>query len=89
MAVMAGAASMEVEQDLPGFRFHPTEEELLGFYLSRVVHGKQLHFDIIGSLNIYRYDPWDLPGMSSSSIRPPCTISSGQTTACARARSCR
>lgn len=64
MAVMAGAASMEVEQDLPGFRFHPTEEELLGFYLSRVVHGKQLHFDIIGSLNIYRYDPWDLPAMA-------------------------
>ena len=64
MAMMAGAPSMEVEQDLPGFRFHPTEEELLGFYLSRVVHGKQLHFDIIGTLNIYRHDPWDLPGTS-------------------------
>ena len=65
MAV-AVAASMEVEQDLPGFRFHPTEEELLDFYLSRVVHGKKLHFDIIGVLNIYRYDPWDLPGTSTS-----------------------
>ncbi|CAD6209433.1 unnamed protein product [Miscanthus lutarioriparius] len=64
MAMMAGAPSMEVEQDLPGFRFHPTEEELLGFYLSRVVHGKQLHFDIIGTLNIYRHDPWDLPAMA-------------------------
>ena len=46
----------------PGFRFHPTEEELLGFYLSRVALGKKLHFDIIGTLNIYRHDPWDLPG---------------------------
>ncbi|KAJ1298930.1 hypothetical protein BS78_01G491800 [Paspalum vaginatum] len=63
MAV-AVAASMEVEQDLPGFRFHPTEEELLDFYLSRIVHGKKLHFDIIGMLNIYRYDPWDLPAMA-------------------------
>ena len=49
---------------MPGFRFHPTEEELLDFYLDRMVHGKKLHFDIIGTLNIYRHDPWDLPGMS-------------------------
>ncbi|KAM0919804.1 hypothetical protein ACQ4PT_007955 [Festuca glaucescens] len=56
------ASTMEVEQDLPGFRFHPTEEELLGFYLSRVAFGKKLHFDIIGTLNIYHHDPWDLPG---------------------------
>uniref|UniRef100_A0ACD5WVU5 Uncharacterized protein n=1 Tax=Avena sativa TaxID=4498 RepID=A0ACD5WVU5_AVESA len=55
---------MEVEQDLPGFRFHPTEEELLGFYLSRVALGEKLHFDIIGTLNIYRHDPWDLPAMA-------------------------
>ncbi|KAL6907419.1 hypothetical protein ACP4OV_002458 [Aristida adscensionis] len=61
---MAAGASMEVEHDLPGFRFHPTEEELLDFYLSRVVHGGKLHFDIIGKLNIYRHDPWDLPGMA-------------------------
>ncbi|KAL5209346.1 hypothetical protein ABZP36_004969 [Zizania latifolia] len=64
MAGAVAAPSMEVEQELPGFRFHPTEEELLDFYLSRVVHGKKLHFDIIGTLNIYRHDPWDLPGMA-------------------------
>ncbi|GJN09182.1 hypothetical protein PR202_ga27164 [Eleusine coracana subsp. coracana] len=57
-------ASMEMEQDLPGFRFHPTEEELLDFYLHSVVHGKKLNFDIIGTLNIYRHDPWDLPAMA-------------------------
>uniref|UniRef100_A0A0D9VP76 NAC domain-containing protein n=1 Tax=Leersia perrieri TaxID=77586 RepID=A0A0D9VP76_9ORYZ len=56
--------AMELEQDLPGFRFHPTEEELLDFYLARVVLGKKLQFDIIGTLNIYRHDPWDLPGMA-------------------------
>uniref|UniRef100_A0A0E0K8E3 NAC domain-containing protein n=1 Tax=Oryza punctata TaxID=4537 RepID=A0A0E0K8E3_ORYPU len=64
MAAAVAGPSMEVEQDLPGFRFHPTEEELLDFYLSRVVLGKKLHFDIIGTLNIYRHDPWDLPGMA-------------------------
>ncbi|KAH0464702.1 hypothetical protein IEQ34_004805 [Dendrobium chrysotoxum] len=30
------------ELDLPGFRFHPTEEELLEFYLRRATAGKKL-----------------------------------------------
>ncbi|PON36393.1 NAC domain containing protein [Parasponia andersonii] len=46
--------------ELPGFRFHPTEEELLDFYLKNMVFGR-MRFDIIGSLNIYLYDPWVLP----------------------------
>ncbi|XP_020598491.1 NAC transcription factor 32-like [Phalaenopsis equestris] len=52
------------ELDLPGFRFHPTEEELLEFYLRRAACGKKLNFDIIGTLNLYLYDPWDLPAMA-------------------------
>ncbi|XP_074583528.1 NAC domain-containing protein 22-like [Curcuma longa] len=50
--------------DLPGFRFHPTEEELLDFYLRQMVHGRKLNFDIIGTLNIYLHEPWELPGMA-------------------------
>ncbi|KAI4992693.1 hypothetical protein ZWY2020_006668 [Hordeum vulgare] len=61
MAMAAAASTIEVEHDLPGFRFHPTEEELLGFYLSRVALGKKLHFDIISTLNIYRHDPGIFP----------------------------
>ncbi|CAL9051857.1 unnamed protein product [Musa banksii] len=52
------------ELDLPGFRFHPTEAELLDFYLRSEVQGKKLNFDIIGRLNIYHYDPWELPGLA-------------------------
>lgn len=58
-AYISPPAAME----LPGFRFHPTEEELLVFYLKKAVHGKE-RFNIIGSLNIYRHEPWDLPGMA-------------------------
>ncbi|KAI3499263.1 hypothetical protein L1887_35056 [Cichorium endivia] len=53
-----------LELQLPGFRFHPTEEELLDFYLKKMVSGKNVRFDIIGYLNIYLYDPWALPGLS-------------------------
>ncbi|KAL5791298.1 hypothetical protein ACOSQ2_006186 [Xanthoceras sorbifolium] len=55
---------MTSELELPGFRFHPTEDELLNFYLRNRIYGKKLHFDIIGFLNIYLHDPWDLPGLS-------------------------
>lgn len=48
---------------LPGFRFHPTEEELIEFYLKNTIEGKTLHYDVIGVVNIYSYDPWYLPGL--------------------------
>ncbi|XP_010526869.1 PREDICTED: NAC domain-containing protein 35 [Tarenaya hassleriana] len=55
---------MAKENELPGFRFHPTEEELLSFYLRNMIHGKRSCIEVIGFLNIYHYDPWDLPGLS-------------------------
>lgn len=50
------------EFELPGFRFHPTEEELLEFYLKKMVLGNNSCSEVIGYLNIYQYDPWILPG---------------------------
>ncbi|CAF2101853.1 hypothetical protein HID58_019635 [Brassica napus] len=48
---------------LPGFRFHPTDEELVGFYLSqKVLLKKSSKIDeIINQIDIYKFDPWDLP----------------------------
>lgn len=56
---------MSSELNLPGFRFHPTEEELLDFYLKNTLLGKKLHNNIIGTTNIYRHDPWDLPSLAN------------------------
>ncbi|KAK7316687.1 hypothetical protein RJT34_00333 [Clitoria ternatea] len=50
---------------LPGFRFHPTDEELVGFYLQRKVEKKPLRIELIKQVDIYKYDPWDLPKVSS------------------------
>jgi hypothetical protein len=47
---------------MPGFRFHPTEEELIEFYLRRKVEGKRFNVELITFLDLYRYDPWELPG---------------------------
>ena len=46
---------------LPGFRFHPTDEELVGFYLKRKIQQRPLLIELIKQLDIYKYDPWDLP----------------------------
>ncbi|KAG6767134.1 hypothetical protein POTOM_028313 [Populus tomentosa] len=53
------------EAQLPGFRFHPTDEELVGFYLRRKVDRKPLNIELIKQVDIYKYDPWDLPKPSS------------------------
>uniref|UniRef100_A0A1D1YCX8 NAC domain-containing protein 42 n=1 Tax=Anthurium amnicola TaxID=1678845 RepID=A0A1D1YCX8_9ARAE len=55
----------EEEVTLPGFRFHPTDEELVGFYLRRKVEKKSLSIEIIKQVDIYKYDPWDLPRVSN------------------------
>ncbi|XP_073123697.1 uncharacterized protein [Henckelia pumila] len=45
----------------PGFRFHPTDVELVMYYLKRKVMGKKLHFEAISEINIHNFAPWDLP----------------------------
>ncbi|XP_074289717.1 putative NAC domain-containing protein 94 [Silene latifolia] len=51
---------------LPGFRFHPTDEELVGFYLRRKILDQILPIQIIKQVDIYKYDPWDLPKLAST-----------------------
>ncbi|KAG2245355.1 hypothetical protein Bca52824_092779 [Brassica carinata] len=45
----------------PGFRFYPTDEELLVQYLCRKVAGYHFSLQIIGDIDLYKFDPWDLP----------------------------
>nr|GEU94000.1 hypothetical protein [Tanacetum cinerariifolium] len=48
----------------PGFRFHPTDEELVMYFLKRKVLGKHLVAEVIAEVNIYDFSLWDLPDMS-------------------------
>ena len=60
---------------LPGFRFHPTDEELVGFYLKRKVQQRPLLIELIKQIDIYKYDPWDLPSKKVCSFF--CCFKSG------------
>ncbi|KAL5807274.1 hypothetical protein ACOSQ4_030007 [Xanthoceras sorbifolium] len=45
----------------PGFRFHPSDEELIVHYLRKKVTSIPLPASIIADIDLYKYNPWDLP----------------------------
>nr|GME00537.1 NAC transcription factor 29-like [Ipomoea batatas] len=45
----------------PGFRFHPTDEELIMYYLRNQVTSKPCPVSIIPEVDVYKFDPWELP----------------------------
>ncbi|XP_062187217.1 NAC domain-containing protein 67-like [Phragmites australis] len=62
--VMVAAQRRDAEAELnlpPGFRFHPTDEELVAYYLCTRAAGRRPPVPIIAELDLYRFDPWDLP----------------------------
>lgn len=46
----------------PGFRFHPTDEELVLQYLRRKALSSPLPASVISEIELRMYDPWELPG---------------------------
>lgn len=62
---------MELQQLPLGYRFYPTEEELVSFYLHNHLEGRNeedIH-RVIPVLDIYEKEPWDLPRNTPT---PPC-----------------
>ncbi|XP_076934935.1 protein SOMBRERO-like [Bidens hawaiensis] len=44
----------------PGFRFHPTDEELLYYYLRKKVSYEPIDLDVIREVDLNKLEPWDL-----------------------------
>ncbi|XP_030965752.1 protein SOMBRERO [Quercus lobata] len=53
----------------PGFRFHPTDEELLYYYLRKKVSYEAIDLDVIREVDLNKLEPWDL--------KEKCRIGSG------------
>ncbi|XP_057508070.1 protein SOMBRERO-like [Actinidia eriantha] len=53
----------------PGFRFHPTDEELLYYYLRKKVSCEAIDLDVIREVDLNKLEPWDL--------KDKCRIGSG------------
>ncbi|XP_009787917.1 NAC domain-containing protein 89-like [Nicotiana sylvestris] len=48
----------------PGFRFCPTDEELISYYLKKKVEGSDKCVEVISEVEIWKHEPWDLPDKS-------------------------
>nr|ANQ38584.1 endoplasmic reticulum transcription factor [Nicotiana benthamiana] len=56
---IATASSM-----FPGFRFSPTDEELVSYYLKKKLEGSDRCVEVISEVEIWKHEPWDLPAKS-------------------------
>nr|QKX46164.1 NAC domain-containing protein 2 [Aquilaria sinensis] len=56
-----GGAELELP---PGFRFHPTDDELVNHYLCRKCAAQPIAVPIIAEVDLYKFDPWQLPEMA-------------------------
>ncbi|ERN05222.1 NAC domain-containing protein 67 [Amborella trichopoda] len=57
---MAGLSYLD-QQLPPGFRFNPTDEELIVHYLQNKVTSRPMPVSLIADIDLYKFDPWDLP----------------------------
>ncbi|KAL5135312.1 NAC transcription factor 29 [Glycine soja] len=53
-------ANIEIQLP-PGFRFHPSDEELIVHYLRNKVASSPLPASFITEIDLYKYNPWELP----------------------------
>ncbi|KAL7594331.1 hypothetical protein Lser_V15G30879 [Lactuca serriola] len=53
----------------PGFRFHPTDEELVRYYLRRKLCGKPFQSQMVPEVDIYKSEPWELADYTSVKSR--------------------
>ncbi|XP_073036274.1 NAC domain-containing protein 2-like [Primulina eburnea] len=58
-------AAADLQMQLPpGFRFHPTDDELVMHYLCRKCASQKISVPIIAEIDLYKYNPWELPGLA-------------------------
>ncbi|XP_031120515.1 NAC domain containing protein 50-like [Ipomoea triloba] len=63
------AAMMPKPKLAYGFKFHPTDEELVVYFLRRKVLRRPFPFEAIAEVDIYNFEPWELQGFCAVNSR--------------------
>ncbi|CAL1403840.1 unnamed protein product [Linum trigynum] len=56
--------SIEASSMFPGFKFSPTDVELISYYLKKKLDGDEKCVEVIPQVEICKHEPWDLPAKS-------------------------
>ncbi|XP_062016755.1 NAC domain-containing protein 89-like [Rosa rugosa] len=56
--------SIAASSMFPGFRFSPTDEELISYYLKNKLEYPDKSVEVISEVDICNFEPWDLPAKS-------------------------
>nr|CAA09372.1 GRAB2 protein [Triticum sp.] len=68
MSDVTAVMDLEVEEPQlalpPGFRFHPTDEEVVTHYLTRKVLRESFSCQVITDVDLNKNEPWELPGLA-------------------------
>lgn len=59
---MASSSSSSNNGVPPGFRFHPTDEELLLYYLKKKISFEKFDLEVIKEIDLNKIEPWELQG---------------------------
>ncbi|KAK0603089.1 hypothetical protein LWI29_001268 [Acer saccharum] len=57
-------SSIAASSMFPGFRFSPTDVELISYYLKKKMEGLDKCVEVIAQIEFCKYEPWDLPAKS-------------------------
>ncbi|CAN0916885.1 NAC domain-containing protein 89 [Linum grandiflorum] len=56
--------SIEASSMFPGFKFSPSDVELISYYLKKKMDGEEKCVEVIPFVEICKHEPWDLPAKS-------------------------
>ncbi|KAK0580598.1 hypothetical protein LWI29_003964 [Acer saccharum] len=61
----------QLDDDLVGYRFHPTEEEIVSYFLEEKLRGRDYRVRAINEVDINKFEPWVLPRFSAIESEDP------------------
>uniref|UniRef100_A0A2N9IH47 NAC domain-containing protein n=1 Tax=Fagus sylvatica TaxID=28930 RepID=A0A2N9IH47_FAGSY len=68
---LIGCREKMIQKFPMGFRFSPTDKELINHYVRLKIEGRDSEVDFIPEVDFYKYEPWHLPEFSEKKLDIP------------------
>ncbi|KAI6697707.1 hypothetical protein NL676_017826 [Syzygium grande] len=71
MGAAPATAGLSLDSPPLGYRFRPTDQELVDHFLRLKINGRDGEVRVIREIDVYKVEPWDLPGLSAIQTKDP------------------